>query len=461
MIGKQVHLMGAGGIGMSALARILLAQGVKISGCDLRINAMIRKLEASGMRFYQGHDPGHLKGGDVLIHTAAVSDAPEIVVAREKGISVYRRGQFLARLVNEQFNIAVCGAHGKTTTTSLIATVLKESGLDPTFLIGGEAENLGGNAALGRGGVWVVEADESDGSFLDLEPKIGVVTNIDREHLDFYKNEHQIWDAYEKFMNGVLKEGILIVCSDDPGVRKLMAKMNRPMVTYGRGTAAQIQARNVRLTGLSSEFDLYWKDRFLSHVKVNIPGEHNVLNALAAFAAGMEVGLSPGQIARAILAFHGAGRRFQIKNQVNDIWVIDDYAHHPTEIEATLRSVRQLGRRRLVSVFQPHRYTRTHALLKEFSGALRETGHLILTEIYAASEMPIPGVSGRQFYEKIVEYGHPSCEFIERKDKMIERLLEMAQPGDTLLFLGAGDITEIADEVAEKLRRQAVSERVI
>jgi UDP-N-acetylmuramate--alanine ligase len=450
MARKHFHFAGIGGIGMSALAQILSAQGVRVSGCDLKSSLITVKLERYGVVFFQGHDPRHLEDVDALVYSSAISASPELAAARSKGMTLYPRGKLLAEMVNPQFGIAVCGAHGKTTTTSLIATLLKECGLEPTFLIGGQVENLGGNAGMGKGEIWVIEADESDGSFLELMPQMGIVTNIDREHLDFYKSNEDIDNAYRQFIQHVCETGVVIVCTDDPWIRELLKKMKGHWTTYGIVSEAEIQARNIQLFPLSSEFDLFRKGRFLTRAKINLPGEHNILNALAAFTVGIEVGLSPEQMAAGILPFHGVGRRFQIKNRDADIWVIDDYAHHPTEIAATLRTINGLKRKRTIGIFQPHRYTRTQFLLEEFSRVLQKVEHLILTEIYSASESPIQGISGRQLYEKVVEYGHTSCEFIN-KEEIAERLLSLAKPGDTLLFLGAGDITKVADEVAEKL----------
>lgn len=447
----KIHFMGIGGIGMSALARVLVKQGAQVSGCDVKMNPMIEKLREFGIRILEGHDPNHLREVDVLVYTSAILNSPEIAFAKAKKICIYGRGKFLAELVNPKFGIAVCGAHGKTTTTSLIATLLKECVREPTFLIGGQVENLGGNSGVGKGDIWVTEADESDGSFLELRPRIGVVTNIDREHLDFYKNDEEIDNAYRQFIQSTCETGVAIACADDSWIQRLLKNVEGRWTTYGIVSEAEIQAKNIQLFPLSSEFDLFRKGCFLTRVKINLSGEHNILNALAAFAVGIEIGLSPGQMAAGILPFHGVGRRFQIKNRQRDIWVIDDYAHHPTEIAVTLRAIQGLKRRRTIGIFQPHRYTRTQFLLEEFSRALQQVEHLILTEIYSASESPIPGISGRQLYEKVVEYGHTSCEFI-CKDEIAERLLALAKPGDTLLFLGAGDITKVADEVAERLK---------
>lgn len=448
---SKIHFMGIGGIGMSALAQIAAKQGAQVSGCDISMNPMIEKLREFGIRILEGHDPNHLREADVLVYTSAILNSPEIAFAKAKKIRIYGRGKFLAELVNPKFGIAVCGAHGKTTTTSLVATLLKECGREPAFLIGGQAENLGGNAGVGKGHIWVTEADESDGSFLELRPRIGVVTNIDREHLDFYKNDEEIDNAYRQFIQSTCETGVAIACADDPWIRRLLKSMKGRWITYGVVSQAEVQAKNIQLFPLASEFDLVKKDQFLTRVRINLPGEHNILNALAAFAVGMEIGSAPDQMAAGILSFHGVGRRFQIKNRQRDIWVIDDYAHHPTEIAATLRAANGLKRKKTIGIFQPHRYTRTQFLLEEFSRALQQVEHLILTEIYSASESPIQGISGRQLYEKVVEYGHPHCEFIEQREQMVSRLLDIAEPGDTLLFLGAGDITEVADEVAERL----------
>ncbi len=448
--GRQIHFLGIGGIGMSALAQILSAQGAKVSGCDLKSSSITDNLGKNGVAFFQGHDPRHLEEVDAVVYSSAILDSPELAAARSKGISLYQRGKLLSELVNPHFGIAVCGAHGKTTTTSLIATLLKECGLEPTFLVGGQVENLGGNVGMGTGMVWVTEADESDGSFLALKPQIGVVTNIDREHLDFYKNDEDINNAYRQFIQHTCETGVIIACADNPWIRGLLEKMKCRWTSYSIVSEAEVQAKNIQMFPLSSEFDLFRKGCFLTRAKINLPGDHNILNALAAFAVGMEVGLSPEQMAAGILHFHGVGRRFQIKNRNGDIWVIDDYAHHPTEIAATLKSVNGLKRGRTIGIFQPHRYTRTQFLLEEFSRVLQRVDHLVLTEIYSASESPIPGISGRQLYEKVVEYGHPSCEFIG-KEEIADRLLILARTGDTLLFLGAGDITQVADEVALRL----------
>ena len=450
--GTTIHFIGMGGVGMSALAQILAKRGCIISGCDLKENDFTQSLEKQGILSLKGHDPEHLSGKELVVYSSGIPFSNgELAETRRRGILLAKRGELLSWLMEEKFGIAVSGAHGKTTTTALIGLALMECGLKPTVLVGGWVSHFGGNVQFGEGNFWVTEADESDGSFLYLKPKIGIVTNIDKEHMDFYQDEKQLLTAYSEFVQQTSLQGTVIACGDDTHIEKILNQTKRGAVSYGIGESVQIRARNIRLSPLGSQFDLYRDGSFIHEVALRIPGVHNVLNALAALAVGMELKLSVPQLARGMSHFQGVHRRFQIKSQAGDIWIVDDYAHHPTEIDAVIKVAKNLGRARIIGIFQPHRYTRTQVLLNEFSEVLQGVDRLIVTDIYSADEAPIPNVSGRQLFDKVVEYGHRSCEFLP-KHRIKERILELAQPGDTVLFLGAGDITEVADQVAQEVQ---------
>ena len=451
---KHIHFLGIGGIGMSGLALILSEMGFKVSGSDIKLNRLAQKLINQGIKIYPGHKSSNVEDDvDLVVYSSAIfPQNPEYLAAQNKGIPIVQRARIIAELMEEKKSIAVTGAHGKTTTTSLIALVLKRAGLDPTIIIGGEVEYLSGNACLGKGEYLIAEADESDGSFLNLHPFYEVITNIDREHLDYYQNLEEVIAAHHKFIEGLKPGGCVFCCADDENVKTLIRDIPQEVITYGLSTSRDFYPDNIWMNENLCEFDCFFKGERLGKVNLSIPGLHNVVNSLAAIAVSKKIGIDFTRVAQALSDYKGAGRRFQIKNSRNDIIIIDDYAHHPTEIRATLEAARGWKNRRIISVFQPHRYTRTKYLKEEFGKCFSLTDHLVITDIYAASEEPIEQVSGRDIYEKVLESGHKKAYYLP-KDKIVGHLLKVIKPTDMVLILGAGDIEELVDELVEQLEK--------
>src|SRR6188508_3283991 len=434
---QHIHLVGIGGAGMSGIAEVLLTLGYKVSGSDLQASDTTRRLEELGGRIFIGHLATHIGEAQVVVISSAVSSQnPEVLAAKAKQIPVIPRAEMLAELMRLKFGVAIAGAHGKTTTTSMVANILAQGGLDPTMVIGGKVNALGSHARLGRGELLVAEADESDGSFLRLSPTIVAVTNLDREHLDHYGSMERICESFLEFINKVPFYGLAVLCADDERLRALFPKIVKRYYTYGLsetdGVALDFRATEIVAKQGGSEFRAFFRTRNLGPFRLSVPGIHNVSKALAAFT--------------------GVERRFHLRGETNDIMVVDDYGHHPTEIKATLAAAKQgWPDRRLVVLFQPHRYTRTRDLLEEFSHAFRQADHLFLTEIYAASEPPIPGVSGAKLAEAIRGAGHPSVTFVEQKDRLVEVVFPQLKPGDLVLTLGAGDIWKAGPALLAKL----------
>lgn len=448
---KKVHFIGIGGVGMSALAQILLARGFWVSGSDIKKSAVTQRLENAGAQIFCGHREGNVPDVDAVIYSSCIPDTnPEMIISRRRSLLCIRRGQLLAHLMQGCRGIAIAGAHGKTTTTSLISLLLQKSGLDPSFAIGADVDILSGNARHGQGAYFVAEADESDGSFLLLKPHYAVITNIDREHLDYYKNLKHIVQTYSRFIRRVSRRGRVFCYGEDPNIRSALEGYSGEFVTYGFSPRCDIRAGNIVCEEMNSSFDCIIGGEVYGRFDLNIPGRHNVLNSLACIGIGRELGLDRTTIQSALAAFRGAQRRFQIKNPDGRVMVVDDYAHHPTEIMATLQAARTWKNRRIVGVFQPHRYSRTKFLKKEFGRCFADADHLIITDIYAASETPIDGVGARAIYEEVKHNGHKSVCFLP-KEKIKEHLLSILRDGDVLMMLGAGDITKLADELAEVL----------
>jgi UDP-N-acetylmuramate--alanine ligase len=405
-----------------------------------------------GARIYEGHRAGNIEGAEVVVvSTAVTSTNPEVVEALHRQIAVIPRAEMLGELMRLKYSIAVAGAHGKTTTTSMIATALAGAGLDPTFVVGGRVNQAGTNARLGKSEWIVVEADESDRSFLLLAPVIAVVTNIDREHLDHYADLADIAGAFVSFVNKVPFYGAAILCTDDENVRAILPQVHRRVVSYGLEGEPDVQATNVQCKGLSSEFAARVGREDWGQFRLHMPGLHNVRNALAALAVGRELGLAPDKLRRALSGFKGVGRRFDIKTTVGGVTLIDDYSHHPTEIRALLEAARGCGFKRLVVIFQPHRFTRTQHSWNEFLHCFAEADVLLLSEIYPASEPPIPGVTGQALAQAIAAAGKPRVEFHAELSDAAEAALRQLQPGDALLTVGAGSIWRVAEELAARL----------
>lgn len=453
---QHVHFVGIGGYGMSAIARVLIDLGYKVTGSDVAMNELAKKLEERGAVVHIGHDPRHVKEADLVVYSTSISkDNPEIVEAERCGIPVLHRSQMLARILNERTGVAVAGAHGKTTTTSMIAHVLEECGVDPTYIIGGELMNAGTNAKAGSSDFVIAEADESDGSFLEYRPAYEIITNIEPDHLEHFGGDfNNLKQAYARFLSHLRPGGKAIVCMDDEHVRELMAQ-TESVITYAIDPhyvdQADFKAVDIVCGDRKTHCQVYRGDERLGQLTLNVPGKHNVANALAAVIVSLEAGLHFNQIAAALETFRGAKRRFQIIGDARDILVVDDYAHHPTEIAATLSGARASGRR-VIAVFQPQRYTRTYFLMDEFSRAFGEADEVIITDIYSpAGEAKIEGVSSEVLVEKIRSNSHPRAQYIPTKEQVQEHLMNHLRPGDMVLTMGAGDIWKSAYWLAEKL----------
>ncbi|HEX5430511.1 MAG TPA: UDP-N-acetylmuramate--L-alanine ligase [Bryobacteraceae bacterium] len=451
---QPVHFVGIGGIGMSGLAEVLLSMGFPVSGSDARFSPITDRLAGRGAAVYQGHDAGNIGDAKAVVISSAVPlDNPEILEARRRGIPVIRRGELLAELMRQKFGIAVAGSHGKTTTTSMIAAVLSHAGLDPTIVVGGRVGMMGGaNARLGASDYLVVESDESDGSFLQLAPIIAIVTNIDREHLDHYANLDEIRDAFAAFIAKVPFYGAAILCLDDENVQQILPRVNRRTITYGATAQADLRITHCSAGHMGSQFHLQFQGSDLGSFRLRIPGAHNAANAGAAVAAGLELEIPVDTIREALEAFTGVDRRFQICGAERGITVIDDYGHHPTEIRATLAAARACRFARIHVLFQPHRYTRTQALLDEFAGSFHQADSVFVLDIYAASEQPIEGVSSRILADRIEAFGHREAHYSGDMEAGIEAVVSAARAGDAILTLGAGSVSQAAGRILEQLR---------
>lgn len=438
---------------MSAIATVLIEMGYAVSGSDAQKSAVTTKLEQAGAKVSIGHSYENV--GDtqaVVVSTAIPETNPEVKAAQDKGIPVYHRADILAFLMSKRQGIAVAGAHGKTTTTSMVALMLEKAGMDPTIVIGGELESIGGSAKLGHGSYLVAEADESDGSFLKLSPQIAIVTNIENDHMDYYKTMDNILRTFNDFLHKLTPDtGLAVLCFDNAYVRDIAAKLERRYVSYALEHEADYTARDIRSDGPVSVFDVYYQGKLLGTARICVPGRHNVANALAAVAVGINAGLSFSQIVEGLGMFQGAKRRFQSKGRVNGIWVVDDYAHHPTEIATTLMGARQTEPKRLICVFQPHRYTRTHFLRQEFGSAFTPADLLVLTDVYSAGEQPIPGVSGETIKAEVERQTNQRVTYIPDKDKIARYLGEIVEPGDLVMTMGAGNIYKTGEELVEIL----------
>jgi len=454
---RNLHFVGIGGIGMSGIAEVLLNLGYQVSGSDLKKNPVTNRLAELGAGIMQGHCPQNVHGAHVVVISSAVgSDNPEVVEAHRLQIPVIPRAEMLAELMRLKYGIAVAGSHGKTTTTSMTALVLERAAMDPTVVIGGRFNALGSNAKLGHGEFLVAEADESDRSFLMLSPTIAVITNIDREHLDQYRDLGDIQNAFTVFANKVPFYGVTILCLDDPNIQAILPKIARRVVTYGTSIQADLVAARLQLSSQGSSFLVRFQGKPLGEIHLNVPGKHSVLNSLAALGVGLELDLPFEQIAAALGEFQGVERRFQFKGKTDDILVYDDYGHHPTEIAATLHAAALCEDRRLVVVFQPHRYTRTQHLLEEFPKAFNQAELLILTDIYAAGESPIAGITGRVLADTVKQHGHRQVRFAQDLNAALELLDQEACNGDLVLTLGAGDVYKVGELFLK--RRRSVEE---
>jgi UDP-N-acetylmuramate--alanine ligase len=450
---KHVHLVGIGGAGMSGIAEVLLNLGFVVSGSDLKRSETTDRLSSLGGRVHIGHEAGYIAGADVVVYSSAVRpENPELVAAREKLVPVIPRVEMLAELMRMKYSVAVGGTHGKTTTTSLIAAVLGEGGLDPTVVVGGKIKTMGSGARLGASEYMVAEADESDGSFLKLSPTIAVVTTVDEEHLDYYEGLTEIKEAFTHFANSVPFYGCAVVCLDQENIQSIIGDIERRVLSYGLAGQADVRAHSVASTQETTAFTVEAAGQERGRIEITMPGLHNVYNSLAAIAVGLELGVPFEDVARGLREFQGIARRFEIKGEASDVLVLDDYGHHPAEIRTTLAAATEKWRRRLVVLFQPHRYTRTQKLVEEFGRCFYDASILLVTSIYAASEPPIEGVSGANIVEATRRHGHRASEYIEDMDELYEHAMDVIQPGDIVITLGAGDIYRVGDRILTALQ---------
>ncbi|MBU1568533.1 MAG: UDP-N-acetylmuramate--L-alanine ligase [Proteobacteria bacterium] len=454
---KHIHFVGVGGIGMSGIAELLLNLGYKVSGSDLHSTGITENLARLGGHIYQGHDGAWIAGASVVVTSSAISpDNPEVVKAKESNIPVIMRAEMLAELMRlKKYGIAIAGSHGKTSTTSMVAWMLSHAGLDPTIVIGGKVDSLGGNAKLGDGEFLVAEADESDGSFLKLSPVLEVITNIDLEHLDYYRDLDHIKHTFLQFIDKIPFYGAAIVCLDDPSIADILPAIKKRIITYGLTPQSDVYGENITWKDGRVHFMVKNVAGELGSLHIAPPGMHNVYNALAVVCVGLELELPFEKIQGALQSFAGVQRRMQKKGEVDGITVVDDYGHHPTEIRATLGAIKQAWpEKRLVVLFQPHRYSRTKALFKEFQTCFHKADYLIMTDIYAASEQPLEGVTSESLLAATMQHGQRNTRYIGDVDKMAVEVSTMIEKDDLVLTLGAGNIVRVGEELLSLLQQR-------
>jgi UDP-N-acetylmuramate--alanine ligase len=450
---QQIHFVGIGGVGMSGIAEVLLTLGYRVTGSDMKRSEAVERLERLGAKVFTGHQPAHVEGAHVVVYSSAVArDNVEVQVARQRGIPTIPRAEMLAELMRLKYGIAIAGTHGKTTTTSMVADVLGAAGFDPTVVVGGRVHGLGANARLGQGEFLVAEADESDGSFLKLSPTIAVVTTVDAEHLDHYADLDAIRAAFLEFVNKVPFYGCAVLCLDEPNIQQMIPQIEKRVITYGLESGADLTARRLVFEGVSSQFEVIHRGRVLGSGSLQVPGRHNVLNGLAAVAVGLDLEVPFERIQQALAGFTGVQRRFQIRGEAQGVLVVDDYGHHPAEIRATLAAAKAGFDRRVITVFQPHRYTRTQYLRKEFLTAFYQSDVLVVMDIYPAGEAPIPGVHARDLADGIAAHGHREVIYMDGdRDGIVRYLCESTRSGDLVLTLGAGDVGQLGAEFLARL----------
>lgn len=452
---KKVHFVGIGGISMSGIAEILLGKGYHVSGSDQKDSHLLDKLKDLGAEIYIGHHPGNIKDAEVLVVSSAISETnPELKYARKKGLKIMKRAEMIAELMKGLRGIAVAGTHGKTTTTSMTASVLLEGGADPTILLGGELDIIGGNSYSGKGGFLLTEADESDGSFLYYDPEIIVITNIEMDHHDYYSSEEKLMETFRKFLERLPEEGKAVVCAEDDNLMSLVDKKDKRVLSYGIGKG-KIQALDYQLFPFGSIYTLAAEGQELARINLKTPGRHNILNSLAAATVGLETGMSIQSIKRGLENYNGVRRRFEKKGLLGDILVVDDYAHHPTEIEATLKVAKNTGYERVIAVFQPHRYSRTQHLFNEFLDCFEGVAHLIITDIYSAGEKPIAGVDSEKLARQIARKNKFPVDYIARREDLVLYLEKIAKNRDLIITLGAGDVYKIGEMFIANWKKKA------
>jgi UDP-N-acetylmuramate--alanine ligase len=450
---KKVHFVGIGGIGMSGIAEILLSQGFEISGSDRAASEITQRLESLGIKIYEGHSPENVHDVDVLVYSSAVTlDNPEVKAALERKIPIIKRSEMLAECMRMQYGIGIAGTHGKTTTTSMVGLALTEGGIDPTIIVGGKLSGLGGtNARLGKGEFIVVEADEFDRTFLKLTPTIAALTTLESEHLDTYKDLNDIKAAFIEFSNKVPFYGFVILCLDEPALQDIMPQINKKIITYGLTTQADIRAVDINHTEFLSSYTVKYHGEELGRINLKIPGTHNIKNSLVAVCIAKELGIEFSVIKKALESFTGVYRRFEIKYN-NDILVVDDYAHHPTETSATLAGIRAGWDRRLIAVFQPHLYSRTRDFYQEFGRSFLNSDIFICTDVYPARETPIEGISGEIIADAARKFGHKNVIYVQDKNDIPARLMELKKDKDIIVTMGAGDIWKYGVKFIEMIK---------
>ena len=456
---KRIHFVGIGGVGMSAIAWVLLKKGIPVSGSDLHPGPQTTRLKENGAAIFYEHSPSNLEGVGLVVASSAIrGDNPEIVCARKLHIPVWHRSAMLAEILDEGEAITVAGTHGKTTTTGMISLLLETAGLDPTVLIGGDLPEMGGNSKLGLGTHIVAEADESDGTLLAYHPRYAVITNVDSDHLDYYKTHDAILQLFRKFLSQIQPDGYAVVCADDPGVRSILDPLpSCGVCSYGiLSPDADCQARDIALYPHGSGFSVFFKGEKLGGIALSVPGRHNVSNALAVISLGQILNIDFEKTQSAFRLFKGTRRRFQKKGEAEGIMVVDDYGHHPTEVASTLEGALPLARDRkgrIVTVFQPHRFTRTQSLAPDFAGAFDNADVVFVTDVYSAGEDPIEGVSGRLIHDALVKRGHPDVRYVENMEDVCDRLLSMLLPNDIVITMGAGNIWKVGENLLKCLKR--------
>ena len=452
---KKIHFVGIGGIGMSGIAEILINQGFEVSGSDLHLTEVTKRLEELGAKIYEGHSAENVKDVDVLVYSSAVvPDNPEVRAAADRNIPIIKRAEMLAETMRMQYGIGIAGTHGKTTTTSMVGLTLTEGGIDPTIIVGGKLSGLGGtNARLGNGEFIVVEADEFDRTFLKLTPTIAAITTLEREHLDTYKDLDDIKTAFIEFANKVPFYGFVVICLDEPALQDIIPSINKTVFTYGTTAQADVRAVDIEFEGFSSQYNVIYKGKELGSVKLNIPGEHYVKNSLVAVTIGTELGIDFSVIKKALEKFKGVYRRFETKYN-NEVLVLDDYAHHPTESSATLAGIRAAWDRRLVVVFQPHLYSRTKDFYQDFGRSFLNSDVFICTDIYPAREKPIEGVTGELIANITKKYGHKNVIYVPDKNDIPAKLMELKKKNDIIITMGAGDIWKYGEKFVQLLKEE-------
>jgi UDP-N-acetylmuramate--alanine ligase len=449
---KHIHFVGIGGAGMSGIAELLFNLGYKITGSDLKSTETTQRLENLGVKISNQHQGKNVAESDVVVISSAVKEEnPEVVFARINKIPVVRRAEMLGELMRMKYGIGIAGTHGKTTTTSMVGEILSEGGLDPTIVVGGKVINLGAHAKLGNGEFLVAEADEFDRSFLRLTPTIAVVTTLEAEHLDYYRDFEEVKSAFLEFVNKVPFYGRVILCLDEESLVDLMPSIERPVTTYGFSSQADLQANSISFEENRSCFRVKLKTKELGEVKLSVPGTHNIRNSLASIAVGLELEIPWDKIQKGLSSFKGVSRRFEIKGTKKEVMVIDDYAHHPTEIAASLKGARSGWKRRIICVFQPHLYSRTRDFHKEFGRSFLDSDVLIVTDVYPAREEPIPGISGELIYVAAKEYGHKNAFYVPQKEEVPSFLQKIVKDNDMVITMGAGDIYRTGTELLKML----------